>query len=418
MKKYKNILILAGGDSTRFWPLKNKNLWKFLGKSLIQHLLEKKPSQLNLAQYANQITIVTNKNNQDQIQHIANLTLHESRIKVISQKENLTGQAGAILSAKNLIKGEVLILNANDIFDLIYLDYMHAYIIDKKPAALLLAQQVNKYFPGGYLKLEQEKISEIIEKPKPGKEPSNLVRLVVDYFSDFEALVKILENTNSSRDDLYEKAINQYIKETKKVGYLVYDAQHHWFSLKYPWHVIPFTNYFLSSLNKDVVLGKKVKIAKTAKIVGPCFIGDDTVIGDFTLVRQSHIGKNCQIGGYSEVTRSYLSDGICLHRNYVGDSVLDSNVQMGAGASTANFRFDAKSVKSLIGKDKIDTGLSKLGAIIGKNSKIGVNATLLPGVKIGKNTFIGPGETVYEDVEDNKFILNGNKQDNKLGIRY
>ena len=154
-------------------------------------------------------------------------------------------------------------------------------------------------------------------------------------------------------------------------------------------------------------MGKNVKIAKTAKIEGPCFIGDNTIIGDFALVRQSHIGKNCLIGAYSEVTRSYLGNNVFLHRNYIGDSVLADNVLFGAGAVTANFRFDQQTIKSQINGKKLDTNLTKLGAIIGEGAKIGVNSTLLPGIKIGSKTYIAPGHTISEDVKDKMFVRKG-----------
>jgi len=120
------------------------------------------------------------------------------------------------------------------------------------------------------------------------------------------------------------------------------------------------------------------------------------------------------IGGYSEVTRSYLGNKVFLHRNYVGDSVIADNVLMGAGAVLANFRFDGQPIRSKVLKEKITTSFLKLGAIIGERSKVGVNATILPGVKIGKKTFIGPGQIVKEDIADNKFFFDNKLKDNLL----
>ncbi|MGB9707169.1 MAG: DapH/DapD/GlmU-related protein, partial [Microgenomates group bacterium] len=61
-----------------------------------------------------------------------------------------------------------------------------------------------------------------------------------------------------------------------------------------------------------------------------------------------------------------------------------------------------------------DTQRQKLGAIIGENCRIGVNATLLPGIKIGKSTFIGPGEVIRDDVSDNKFFYKNKIYKNKF----
>jgi bifunctional UDP-N-acetylglucosamine pyrophosphorylase/glucosamine-1-phosphate N-acetyltransferase len=77
---------------------------------------------------------------------------------------------------------------------------------------------------------------------------------------------------------------------------------------------------------------------------------------------------------------------------------LDQDVFFGAGAITANFRFDEKSVPSIVGSKKIDSGLYKYGSIIGTKTKIGVNVTLLPGIKIGINKLVFPGTVIRKDV--------------------
>lgn len=395
MKKIKNILILAGGDGTRFWPLTNKSYFQFLGKPLLSHLLK------SVKQFTENIIIVVNPSD---VQLINRLNL-ANETTTVEQNLNLSGQAGAILSAKDYVKGEVLILNAEDI---ISPKLLYRYIditISNSFGYVLTAFKVKNYFPGGYLKFRNSNVEEIVEKPDPDKVPSDMIKLVVDYFKDFAQFCEILEKTKTDKDNSYEQAINNLLKQNIKVDFINYDD--YWQVLKYPWHALPMMHHFLKTLSHEVKLGKNVKIAKTAKIVGPCFIEDNTIIGDFAMIRQSHVGKNCLIGGYSEVTRSYLSDGVSLHRNYIGDSVLDKNVLFGAQAATANFRFDSKSIKSKADEKKIDTNFAKLGAIIGANSKIGVNTTVLPGVKIGKNSFIGPGEIVYEDIGNNKFMLKG-----------
>src|SRR3989344_6475907 len=393
MRKIKNILILAGGDGSRFWPLSQKSYFLFLGIPLLQHLIE------YFGSCTEKITIIINSSDVQMINRF-NSSL---KFSLIEQQANYQGQAGAILSAKNKITGEVLILNAEDFFNFKVLIQFIDRVDQKDLDYLCLAKKVDNYFPGVYLNFSNNRLISIVEKPDPEKIPSNLVKLVADYFKDFNQLILALEKTETNRDDQYEQAINAIIDRSTKTNYVLYED--YWYPLKYPWHVLPLMKYFLNQLNKEIRVGKNVKIAKTAKIVGPCFIDDNSIIGDFTMLRDSHIGKNCLIGGYSEVTRSYLGDNVSLHRNYVGDSVLANNVLFGAQAATANFRFDSGNIKSAVNKSKIDTNLKKLGAIIGSGSKIGVNSTILPGVKIGKNTYIAPGYTIAEDVEDKKFIF-------------
>ena len=268
---------------------------------------------------------------------------------------------------------------------------------------LFLAKVVNEYFPGGYLLIKGNKLIGIEEKPDPKKVPSNKIKLVCDYFFDFDSLINFLKKIKAERDDCYEVSLNNIFKENKGSDYIDYTG--YWHALKYPWDVLPMMNFFLQSQKNKIVLGKNVKIGKYTKIEGPVFIGDDTILGDYTLIRASHIGHNCLIGGYSEVTRSYLSHHVFLHRNYIGDSILGREVLLGAGACCANFRFDKKPIKSMINGKRVSTGREKMGAIIGEKCKIGVSSILLPGVKIGKKTFIGPGEVIGEDINEQTFVF-------------
>ncbi|QQG44826.1 MAG: NTP transferase domain-containing protein [Candidatus Roizmanbacteria bacterium] len=426
MVQIDNILLLAGGDSTRFWPLKEKNLMKYLGKTLIVHQIDQ------LAKKSDRLIIVAGIHNKEAIEKIVEQQPEISgcAIEIILQNEKLEGQGGAVLSAKGKVNGDVLICNTNDIFDYSFIDKL-AETKEKKDF-IFLAKKVNEYFPGGYVEFdENNKIKGIIEKPDPEKVPSDITKLVVDYFADFEELTSALEKVTTDKDDWYEQALCKIIEKTNNSDYLLYDS--YWYTIKYPWHILDMNNYFLSQIkqtyidkssliSKNAVLegmvhiGKNVKIGDFAKIVGPCFIGEGTVIGDFTMIRASHIGSHSLIGGYSEVTRSYLGERVMLHRNYVGDSVLADDVLMGAGAVTANYRFDEKMINSM-SKDRsrpVPTNRQKLGAIIGKKTKIGVNNSIYPGIKIGSFCLVAPQGLVDSDVEDNVYLIKGVKKRNEL----
>ena len=79
---------------------------------------------------------------------------------------------------------------------------------------------------------------------------------------------------------------------------------------------------------------------------------------------------------------------------------------------TGNLRFNGEKISSLVNEEKVDTNMNKLGTIVGNLSKIGVNATILPGVKIGKKTWISPGEVVRYDVDDKTYLANGDEKIN------
>jgi len=419
MRKLKNILILAGGDSTRFWPLTDKVMFSFLGKPLIKYIFDA------VSPYGLRIVIVIHPSLINRVKEI-----FTNKALVIPQLKTTLGMAGAVLTAKEVIKDEeVLIINGSDLFDFSFLSDFVKKIKDHNQL-IITTKEITNYFPGGYLKFDNKgQLMAIVEKPKPDKRPSALVKLVVDYFSNFNLLTKKINKFKEINDDYYEKGITALIKEVKKIDVFCYRG--YFYSLKYPWHVLNLNRYFLSTIKKNyfgknVFLSKKatiiepvyfedgVKVGDYAKVVGPSFVGKNSVIADYTLVNQSHIGTDCLIGGYSEVTRSYLGDKVFLHRNYVGDSVIADNVLFGAGAVLANFRFDGKEIRSKVGKEKVNTGFLKIGAIIGQGSIIGINATLLPGVKIGKKTFIGPDQLVKEDIDDKKFFFNNQLRENIL----
>jgi len=414
--KIKNIVILAGGDGSRFWPLKKKSLFLFNGKPLICHQVDK------LKRYCDKITIVINPEYENDFSKWLS-----KDIRLIKQS-NANGMAGAVLSCKGLINRDALIINAEDIFSTELMDKLTGKLDEKHFDIVLSAKEVTEYFPGGYIKFIDDKPVEIIEKPDPDKVPSKYVRLVVDYFADFDGLIKAIEETNSKRDDVYELAINSLLNKSKSVYCLGYSDI--WLALKYPWQILPMSRFFLSKLKNyrgknvsidksaeiigEVYLEDNVKIMNQARIVGPCYIGKNSVVGSFSMVVNSMVGKNSLIGGYSEITRSYLGEEVMLHRNYIGDSVLDNDVLFGAGAVTGNYRFDEASLDSYVSGRKIKTNLTKLGVIIGANSKIGINVSILPGIKIGHNSLIGPGEVICEDVKDNMFVFNNNKVKNIL----
>ena len=292
----------------------------------------------------------------------------------------------------------------------------------------MTGKKISEYFPGGYFKFnDQKKVISIVEKPDKDKLPSLITKLVVDYFSNFDFLIKALEKTKEKNDDHYEQAINSLLSNNLDCVLLSYDS--YWQSIKYPWHVLSMMKTFLSKIKENkisklatisekaviippVIIGDNVRIGDFSKIVGPVYIGDNTIVGDYALVRESEINEDCLIGSFSEVARSYIGNKVFLHRNYVGDSVLSDKVMIGAQGVTANLRFDGENIFSIVNKNKIDTNNAKLGAIIGKDSKIGVNTTIVPGIKIGKNCIVAPGELVKNDLEDKTFLIMGEKRNN------
>jgi NDP-sugar pyrophosphorylase family protein len=134
-------------------------------------------------------------------------------------------------------------------------------------------------------------------------------------------------------------------------------------------------------------------VEEGAQVTGPALIGAGAHVYAGTLVRGPVIlGRGAVVGRGSEVTRSILLDEAHVpHLNYVGDSILGSSVNLGAGAVCANVKLDKGAIEVRVGEREYDTGMARLGAILGDGVEVGCNVVLNPGTLVGPGTRIYPG---------------------------
>lgn len=410
------IVFLCGGIGKRMFPItRDKFLIKFLGKTLLEHHIIQ---ALNAG--FKDFVIIGNPNNVEQIKTICNNMGLDAAIFVQKLPK---GMADALLAAKEyLLNDKILVVNPNDIFDQSLYKKILEEGEDENYSSFITGYRVSKYFPGGYLVVNDDlELLSIHEKPGEGNEPSNLVNIVVHLHKDVRKLFHYIEKTDSPKDDLYECALTKMIREGIKVKVVEYAGN--WVAIKYPWHVQDVVKYFLNSLKaqtiKDsvkvsknvqiegkVIIEDDVKILEGAIVKGPCYIGKNTIVGNNVLIRDyTHIGENCSIGYSTEITRSYIGDNCFFHSNFIGDSIICDNCLFGYGTITANYRLDQDTIKVKVNESKVDSGRTKLGAIVGEGTRIGVGCMIMPGVRLGPNSIIGPGTIVYNDVEQNKKIL-------------
>jgi len=407
------VVLLAAGRSKRMAPIKYKNFLNFLGKPLIEWQLE-----MLWKAGLKDIAVVGGKHNLEPI--AALLKKLGKKVVLVEQKNLDMGMCGAVLAAKNFIgKDAVMVFSSNDVVEEKAFKVMLAAYKSGKASSYLIGKKVDKYFPGGYLKSDKNGfISEIVEKPEPGKEPSNLINLVVHIHEDSAKLIKHLEKVKSAKDDLYEVGLTNMIKEGVKMKAVPYDG--FWQPIKFPWHVVPVFKYLFglskktraksvkiaknAIINGDVIIDEKAVIFDGAVINGPAYIGKNTIVATNALVRESHVGENCIIGFSTEIARSHLGHDVWTHTNYVGDSVIGNNVSFGSGTVTGNLRLDEGNIHVDYDGKKIDTQTNKFGLICGDNVRVGINTSLMPGIKIGNNSFVGAGIVVPENISDNSFV--------------
>ena len=138
-------------------------------------------------------------------------------------------------------------------------------------------------------------------------------------------------------------------------------------------------------------MGERVKIYPTATIEGPTIIGSDCEIRPGAFIRGNVItGSGCVIGNSSELKNCILLNHVQVpHYNYIGDSILGYKAHTGAGTICSNLKTDGKSVV-IHGAVDYETGLRKVGAILGDNTDIGCNTVLNPGTVVGRGTSVYP----------------------------
>ena len=402
-------VILAGGAGERFWPITtSKPVFPYLGKTFLERAFGEIVSK-----GVDRVVLVASPQNQKVLTGTKWPVPHT----VVLQQKPL-GMADALLVAKQHLAHSSLLVLGDDLVDSVVASDILTKAKTSDAFAIVPRFKADRYFPGGYLRLSGDRVLEIVEKPDLGKEPSQFVTSVTHFIRDSDVFLEQLRLVKTKTDDRYEKTLSALAKQHKV---LTVEAQDHLISLKYPWHILDVMQQFLGkiapsqgknvrmkdnvTLEGAVIIGDNVTIYENTKIVGPCFIGSGTIIGNNNLIRESHIGTNCVTGFHTDITRSYVGSDCWFHANYIGDSVLEGNIGMGSGAVLANLRLDEGEISSVVDGQKVATNRKKLGAMIGRGVRIGVNANIMPGIKIGAGSFVGAGVVLDRDLPDASFCF-------------
>jgi len=402
------VLLLIAGRSKRFWPLSEKTLFPICGTNI----LEITTGRLKEAGL-HDVILIGGAHNLEEVSD------RYPEFPSIEQKDLNLGMRGALLDALPQCGSEsVMIVCVNDVIESGAYKHLITSAAQSNTQGVLLAQRTERYFPGGYLQLEDGRITSIIEKPKKGSEPSDLVNIVAHVHNDAALLLEELTKVKTGTDDGYEQALDALFKEHT---YRAVPYEGVWKTVKYPWHMLELLPILLENntsqhihpsaeihpsavIDGPVVIEEGAKVFPFATIKGPCTIGKRSIIANNALVRNSSIGDDCVVGFASEVKSSVLHSHVWTHSTYIGDSVIGSNVSFGAGSVTGNLRLDEGEIDSDVQDEKINTGLIKFGTAIGDHCRLGIHAGINPGKKIGSGTFIGSHVLIEEDIPDSSFV--------------
>ncbi len=394
-------VILAAGKSTRTYPLtltRPKPLLRVNNVTIIEHNLNQ------LRGLAEEVLIVVGYR-ADMIQEYLGDSYRGMKLKYLVQEET-SGNASALRLAREYIRDRFILLYGDDLFSQADIRKLLPY------DNAILAQRVADPSRFGVLKVEGDRFLEVVEKPQ--EFVSDLVNIGCFVLTPriFEALEKI---ELSPRGE-YEMT-DAYNLLAQSAEIRVVPVADYWLPTTYPWSLLAANAFLLGraktalsrkaklekgvTLRGQVVIGNHTVIRSGVYIEGPVVIGEKCVIGPNAYLRAgTTIGDGCHVGQAVEIKNSILGRNTNVaHLSYVGDSILGDGVNLGAGTITANLRHDGAGVKSLVGDKVLDSGMSKLGAILGDGCKTGVHTSFYPGVKMDPGTFTLPGEAVRRDIK-------------------
>ncbi|UCC19446.1 MAG: NTP transferase domain-containing protein [Promethearchaeota archaeon] len=409
-------VILAAGEGKRLRPitaLKPKPMIPLLGKPLLQYnILGLKEAKID------EILLIVGYR-QDKIKKYFENASHYLKVKIeyVTQEQYL-GTAHAASYAKDFVKDDDFLMMYGDIFvDPEIFKFLYQKYDKNKYDGLISLIKVNNPQNYGIITLNSNNlVKSIIEKPKPEKSIGNLANAGIFIFN--QLIFKAIEKTQKSIRDEYEFTDSMQILINELNGKIIGFTldNYFWNDIGLPWQLFDANKFLLDRIRKQVFgkieenviiqgavyIGKGTIIKSGSYIQGPCYIGENNLIGPNAFIRPyTTIENNCHIG-MSEVKNSIIYSNTSVpHFNYIGDSILCENINLGAGTKISNLRFDNKNIKMNINNKIVDSGRRKLGAIVGPNSQTGINASIMCGKKIGENSIIGAHTLINEDVPPN-----------------
>jgi bifunctional UDP-N-acetylglucosamine pyrophosphorylase/glucosamine-1-phosphate N-acetyltransferase len=339
------------------------------------------------------------------------------KIEYTTQKEHL-GTAHAFGYAKEFVNNESSLMMYGDLFvdSKVFVEIIKKYRESKCEGIISLFEVEN---PQDYGVISLDKngfVTKIVEKPSPDLNLGNLINAGIYIFDSL--IFKAIEKTQKSKRDEFEftdsmKMVMEKFNG-KIISYVIKNS--FWNDIGLPWQLFDANQISLNKIeNKNygiiedrvkiegnVYIGKNTKIRAGSYIQGPCYIGENNLIGPNAFIRPyTSIEDNCHIG-MSELKNTLIfSHSNVPHFNYIGDSIICENVNLGAGTKISNLRFDNRGIKMNINDKLIDSGRRKLGVIIGPNAQTGINASIMCGKKVGENSIIGAHTLINEDIPPN-----------------
>ena len=383
-------VILAAGEGSRMRPLtytRPKVMLPLANKPILEHLLiEAREAGIS------EFIFVVGYHDEQVRDYFGNGDKWQVRIEYCTQRRQ-SGTADALKMVEGLVDGNFLLINGD-----VIVSQKDINSLTSRNNNTMSVVEVEDTRDLGVVELRDNKIVHIYEKAgKPSSHTANagLYLLSTDIFG----AISLTEKSPRGEYEITD-SLQLIIDEGHPISYQKID---YWLDLSYPWDLLPANESLLAGVKPqnqgeieegvvikgEVSIGKNTVIRSGSYLIGPVIIGQDCDIGPNCYIRPStSIGDNCHIGNAVEVKNSIIMKGSKIpHHNYVGDSIIGEECNLGAGTKIANLRLD----KEDIWVAGVNTKRRKLGAIIGDRVETGINASINVGTIIGNNTHIGPG---------------------------
>lgn len=398
-------VVLAAGEGTRMRPLTAnlpKPLLPVAGKPFLRHTLE----ALRTAGIRDVAILVGWQGHRVRESFGTGEALGLS-IAYEEQAER-RGTAHAVGRMRRHVKGAFLCVNGDVVVSGGALKELVAHHA-KVGAPVIGLAEVADPRAFGVVELDGDRVVGLEEKPKDPR--SGLINAGIYVFDD--GIFPLIDETPLSPRGEYEitDTIRALITSRDVHGFRLPGE---WIDVGRPWDLLRANAALLASLKGgtrgevqdgatlvgEVLVEKGAEVRKGSYIEGPTIIGQGAEIGPNCYIRPStSVGPAVKVGNGCEVKNSILMASAHVpHQNYVGDSIIGERCNLGAGTKVANLRLDEASIRVVWRGAEVDTGLRKLGVIMGDDVKVGVNATFDSGTIIGEGTFVGPGAHVRGNI--------------------
>jgi bifunctional UDP-N-acetylglucosamine pyrophosphorylase/glucosamine-1-phosphate N-acetyltransferase len=408
-------VVLAAGAGTRMWPLattKPKHLLPIAGKPLIANTLQ----ALSDCGITEVFVIIGFKG--DLIQAtLGNGASYGVHVEYLHQTE-WTGTASALMVARKAVAGDPFLAMYGDLW--VNASGIRSVVEKSRecPRVIGVVRMANPT-EFGVIELDKDKLRSVHEKPKT-RMSEGWVNTGIYVLDDtvFNAIAKTSPSTRKEYE--LTSSLQRLVDEGEEIRGAMVEHED-WMDLGRPWDLLEANERSLidlshringtvepgATLKGPVWLEEGASIKSGCYIEGPVYIGKGSKVGPNSRLRPcTSVGDEAIVGAACEIKNSIIMNGTKIpHLSYIGDSIIGEDCNIAAGTITANIRLDERIISVRVKGRLQATGRRKLGVIMGDGVQTGINASIMPGVRVGSGSFIGPGIVVYKDVPEGYMVF-------------